>query len=80
VTPAPLRRYRFPHQSGCGFVGGQNFLFEILDCSQFDEVDGAAAETATGHTRPDCAGKSAGDIDENIQFAAADFIIIAQAA
>jgi len=49
---------------GGGFVGAKTFClkFRLLPIRR---GFGAAAETATGHTRPDCAGKSAGDIDEN---------------
>jgi len=59
----------------CGDV-----LLEGVYGGGFDEIDRAAAEAAAGHPRADDTGLRAGNFDHEVEFLAADFVIVAQAA
>src|SRR5262245_12412024 len=53
-----------------------HFGLELADRGGANQVDGTTSEAATGHARADDAALSAGKIDNDVEFAAADLVII----
>src|SRR5262249_43410752 len=54
-------------------------VFHEISLSCIDEIHGAASKSAPRHARAEYAAKSASDLDHDVEFGAADFVVVAQA-
>src|SRR5919199_5512190 len=57
---------------------GRDGAPELTERVAADEADGRAAEAAAGHARPGHPFDAGGDLDQRVEFRAADLVVVAQ--